>query len=209
MVRRAGARARPPSSPRRMRGRSTTPHDRRAARPLARGLRAANGPAFRSPVCATPPPTSLGPCTGATAIFASTSTSYWPPRTKSKTSSPRSTATRPASSGANPGPKADGSSPRPRWAQLPPGGSQRTSQHDGASWGGSGPAETTSPASRRSPSHDADQPRRSACASKATTSSSNSVRGNNRGCPSCPSPRDNAVVQLCRAAPTPRVSRGA
>ena len=61
---------------------------------------------------------------------------------------------------------------------TPPGGSQRTSQHDGASWGGTGPAETTSPASRRSPSHDADQPRSSACASKATTSSSNSVRGN-------------------------------
>lgn len=40
MVRCAGARARPPPSPRRMRGRPTTPHDRRAACPLARGLRA-------------------------------------------------------------------------------------------------------------------------------------------------------------------------
>src|ERR1700682_3788376 len=38
-VRRAGARARPPPSPRRVRDRPTTPHDRRAASPLARGPR--------------------------------------------------------------------------------------------------------------------------------------------------------------------------
>ena len=52
-----------------------------------------NGRAFRSPDCATPPLTRLGPCTGATEIFASTPTSHWLPRTESKTSSPRSTAT--------------------------------------------------------------------------------------------------------------------
>lgn len=39
MVRRTGARARPPPSPSRVRDRPTTPHDRRAARSLARGLR--------------------------------------------------------------------------------------------------------------------------------------------------------------------------
>ena len=40
-------------------------------------------------------------------IFASTAPSYWIPRTKSKSSSPRSTATRFASSGDNPGPTPD------------------------------------------------------------------------------------------------------
>src|SRR6185295_16474695 len=43
-----------------------------------------NGPHFRSPACVTPPPTSPGPCTGATATFASTSTSQWLPHTESK-----------------------------------------------------------------------------------------------------------------------------
>ena len=38
-----------------------------------------NGPASRSPDCATPPPTSPGPCTGATATSASTSTTYCAP----------------------------------------------------------------------------------------------------------------------------------
>src|SRR5215218_6453258 len=60
-----------------------------------------NGPTFRSPVCATPPPTSLGPCTGATATSASTSTTYSHRRTESTTCSPSSTATPPASSGSN------------------------------------------------------------------------------------------------------------
>src|SRR6266566_2414717 len=40
MVRRAGTRARPPPSPRRVPGRPPAPHDRRAARSLARGPRA-------------------------------------------------------------------------------------------------------------------------------------------------------------------------
>jgi hypothetical protein len=41
-----------------------------------------NGPPFRSHACVTPPPTSPGPCTGATATFASTSTSPWLPHTR-------------------------------------------------------------------------------------------------------------------------------
>ncbi len=61
-----------------------------------------NGPASRSPVCATPSPTGHGPCTGEIAIFASTATTDSLLHNESKTSSPRSTETPSASSGDNP-----------------------------------------------------------------------------------------------------------
>ena len=78
-----------------------SPHDTsRSSSGVPPGART-SGPSFRSPACVTPPPTSPGPCTGATATFASTSTSQWLPHTESKTSSPSSTGIPPASSGAN------------------------------------------------------------------------------------------------------------
>src|SRR5436309_10988830 len=83
-----------------------------------------NGPASRSPVCATPSPTSHGPCTGEIAIFASTATTDSLLHNESKTSSPRSTETPPASSGDNPKrpPSGPGQAQRAitRWGHLPP-----------------------------------------------------------------------------------------
>jgi hypothetical protein len=102
VVRRAGARARPPPSPRRVPGRPATPHDCRAARPLARGLRAGMDQLSDRPSALHRRQQVLDPVLARPQIFASTPTSYWLPRTESKTSSPRSTATPPASSGANP-----------------------------------------------------------------------------------------------------------
>ena len=83
-----------------------------------------NGPASRSPVCATPSPTSHGPCTGEIAIFASTATTDSLLHNESKTSSPKSTETPPASSGNNPKrpPSGPGQARRAitKWGHLPP-----------------------------------------------------------------------------------------
>ena len=101
-MRRAGARTRPPPSPRRVPGRATTPHDRRAARSLAGRLRAGMDQLPDRAPPLTPPSASPGPCTGVIATSDSTSTTCSRHRTASTTCSPRSTATLPASSGANP-----------------------------------------------------------------------------------------------------------
>jgi hypothetical protein len=79
------------------------------------------GPASRSRACATPPQISPGPCTGATATCDSTTTTCSHHRAASTTCSARSTATQPASSGANPKlPPPDVLPPRPRRGQLSP-----------------------------------------------------------------------------------------
>ncbi len=114
MVRRAGSSANSPPN---------TSQSSSGALPGAR-TPGRNGPASRSPVCATPSPTGHGPCTGEIAIFASTATTDSLLHNESKTSSPRSTETPPASSGDNPKrpPSGPGQAQKAitRWGHLPP-----------------------------------------------------------------------------------------
>jgi hypothetical protein len=117
VVRWAGAGARPAPGSRRVRSRTTTPDDHRAASALARGLRA--GVEQLAHGCAIPPPTRLGRCTSATATCAFTPTTYARHRTGSRTCSPRSTAIPPASSGANPAPTGPSAPTRLSWGHLP------------------------------------------------------------------------------------------
>jgi Plasmid pRiA4b ORF-3-like protein len=77
-------------------------------------------PRFRSRACATPPPASPGPCTGATATSDFTSTIYSHRRTASTTCSTRSTATPPTSSGADPQAAASRRHPAPAQMGLTP-----------------------------------------------------------------------------------------